>query len=172
MTAITRRSATRGADASPTPGEIRSDAGGLRYRGGVRISLLVLVACAGCDAADSLEAPIEIVDAQAGTDTSCGCNPMAQTGCGVGEKCTSIRLDAANGRSTMGCVPEGSVAIGDACIVGPLGGSVWGDDCQAGGVCVAGKCEAICVSSPDSCEAPATCVRYVDLLRDNYGACE
>jgi len=117
------------------------------------------------------------IDAEALEDPGCGarssgCNPVWQTGCGVGEKCTPIRRDAV-GDSVLGCVPAGDVATGGVCAYGPDGEATGSDDCIAGDVCVAGICERICVTAPDSCEGRSLCTGYDGLFcpTTTYGSC-
>ena len=63
------------------------------------------------------------------------CNPLTQTGCG--------RPRSAPGSSTqtmpqyvghIGCVPDGTANIGEACTFGTAG-AIGYDDCAKGGVC-------------------------------------
>lgn len=97
------------------------------------------------------------------------CNPVAQTGCLADEKCTWIRYDA--GRGALGCVPDQPPT--KACAFGPDGETTGYDNCAAGDICIDGVCQAICVSSPDSCQAPATCALHEGIFcaTDLYGAC-
>ena len=66
-----------------------------------------------------------------------GCDPVRQTGCGDGEKCSLVGND-------LQCVLLGEGAAGDACqaIVG-------GDSCAAGLICASGGGESTCVQFCD-----------------------
>jgi hypothetical protein len=101
------------------------------------------------------------------------CNPIAQTGCEPGEKCTTIRIDYANGETVTGCVPAGDVATGGACVYGPDGLTTGYDNCLGGDVCVASLCETICDAQTDSCDDDHTCHRYATVFDDGItGACD
>ena len=69
----------------------------------------LLAACGGGDDGVTI-----VPDADDSVDASSACNPVAQTGCLAGEKCTWINIDSMNDVGTLGCVPDGSVATGSA----------------------------------------------------------
>jgi hypothetical protein len=96
-------------------------------------------------------------------DARCVCNPVAQTGCGGGEKC------AWDGAGTT-CVPDGSVLLGGACTA-PSAGV---DDCVAGAHCADSLCREICTRAPDSCGAVELCTPQAGLFTGdaNVGLCE
>src|SRR5262244_3631108 len=50
------------------------------------------------------------------------CNPLTQAGCAAGEKCTWL-LDALMPQYVghIGCVPDGTANVGEACIYGAPG---------------------------------------------------
>lgn len=88
------------------------------------------------------------------------CNPVAQTGCAVGEKCASILDDPATGASYVGCVADGTQDIGAACTDPTVAGA--SDDCLAGGECYNGLCHELCSTALDNCTGTGVCVQFVD----------
>lgn len=123
----------------------------------------------GASAADgALAADGAPVDAPAGP-----CDPLAQTGCPVGEKCTWITLESGG---EVGCVPEGAGATGAVCtaIDAPAGGTT--DDCASGHVCLNGVCERICATeTSEGCDATSHCRAYAGLFDGStpaLGACD
>ncbi len=89
------------------------------------------------------------------------CNAVAQTGCTVGEKCAFVLDDPDTGAGYVGCVVDGSQAIGDACTDASVAGG--SDDCTAGGDCYRGVCHEICTTVNDQC-AVGACVTFQDAL--------
>jgi hypothetical protein len=91
------------------------------------------------------------------------CNPLTQTGCMSGEKCTSIQVGA-TGR--IGCTPDGTVQVGCACSNGT--GAAAYDDCVKGSACVGGTCETVCdpqaAAAASGCDAQHACNRYSGLF--------
>ena len=75
------------------------------------------------------------------------CNPVAQTGCAVGEKCALILDQPDIGRGHVGCVPDGTQGIGDACTEATVAGGF--DDCTSGGDCYRSTCVPICTTVND-----------------------
>ncbi len=118
---------------------------------------------------DAMPIDAEPPDAFAGP-----CDPLNQTGCGGGEKCTWITIDSANGIGDVGCVPDGTIAIAGACTRGADGMTTGFDDCVGGTYCVSGQCEAICNTSPDSCPATGKCTMYSGVFPSgsNVGMCD
>ncbi|HEU5060990.1 MAG TPA: hypothetical protein VFU21_30880, partial [Kofleriaceae bacterium] len=80
-----------------------------------------------------------------------GCNPVTQEGCADGEKCSwlVVQEDPFLGRTD--CVPDGTVAVGDACTEGTPGEETGFDNCAAGGLCLGEICRTICNIDPDTC---------------------
>jgi hypothetical protein len=83
------------------------------------------------------------------------CDPVAQTGCSSGKKCTWIRIST-SGTPTgaLACTPAGAVDVGGTCQYGADGDTTGYDNCKAGQICLApntsaaqGTCERICNSS-------------------------
>jgi hypothetical protein len=73
-----------------------------------------------------------IVDASADAGPGSGaCDPLAQTGCNAGAKCTWIIDDTTTGAGHTGCAFGGAVPIGGSCTRAANGV----DDCVAGAVC-------------------------------------
>jgi len=96
------------------------------------------------------------------------CNPVAQTGCKVGERCTWWITSDTTGQFT--CFPEGTVPTGGPCTLADAGAMTSLDDCVHGSACVGGTCQLLCTESPDSCPAAYSCELYSGLF-DTYGAC-
>jgi len=121
------------------------------------ISLLTLAACGGSGAKD----PVVGLAA---------CNPLAQTGCGTGQKCAWFHVDSANGLGGNGCAPAGAKAAGQACTTGPDGATTGFDDCAKGLSCVGGECRTICDTSTEAtCSAVQACSRYAGIFADSSG---
>ncbi len=115
-----------------------------------------------------------------GSDTAC--NPLTQTGCATGEKCTWIydlvSADATNILGHVGCAPEGDKAVGDQCTRNAAGAEGW-DDCTKDGFCKAkreligpggvGVCEQVCDNNggDPTCAADASCVAYHNIFEDS-----
>jgi len=100
--------------------------------------------------------------------SACGCNPVAQVGCEVGEKCTYVRPGANLIHGLTTCVPDGTVAFGRTCAHSPTTDV---DDCARGGWCAddrdgTGVCREICVTGPDSCPLGETCTPQWDAFLD------
>lgn len=132
----------------------------------------LLAACGGGDDGDDVT-----IDPDANTGgpdaASAACNPVSQTGCATGEKCTWIEISDTLGK--IGCVADGTVALGGACAYGAQGETTGFDDCVAGNICIGGACEEICTATPDSCPTTSACSQYSGLF-DGFevqlGACD
>lgn len=128
-----------------------------------------LVACGGGDSNGKIKLP----DAST-VDTPTQCNPLTQAGCAAGEKCTWI-IDVATADQYvghLGCAPDGTAAVGDACTFGAAGATGY-DDCAKGGVCSqygqpgqAGICKQVCdqQGGQPTCDDTHVCVTYADLF--------
>lgn len=126
--------------------------------------------------ADALDASFDDatfadVDAVDGTvPPSEACNPLAPLGaqgCATGQKCTWIMLTEDLGM--LGCVPDGTVAPGEACVAGEPGAATGYDNCVAGASCANGTCRDICGfegGTDSACAEGFLCTRY-DLLFAN-----
>jgi len=85
-----------------------------------------------------------------GVDALLACNPVAQTGCKTGEKCTWIvDLDAMGNTDEIGhvgCAPVGAAPIADGgqCADATAMANMGADACVAGDLCISGKCKPIC----------------------------
>ena len=100
----------------------------------------------------------------------CICNPLTQTGCRSGAKCTWIVDETAPmPLGHIACPRDGSVPIGGACTFAaaigddqacPISGS--DDDCVAGAYCWNGVCEQICdlQGGMPQCDANHVCVTH------------
>ncbi len=141
----------------------------------------LLAACGGGD-----DGGITIIDAPVGdidTGTTQACNPLSppgQQGCLTGQKCTWIQVqDTPEDLGKLGCVPDGTVALGGVCTQGAVGETTGFDDCAAGLICIAGSCSDICGfdgSANAACAAGFNCTRYSSLFANGdddpvAGAC-
>ena len=98
------------------------------------------------------------------------CDPVAQTGCNPGEKCTFVRDVENQADSRTFCRPDGSVQSGNVCTSDPVTGL---DDCVAGLFCGGGICAEICSMEPDSCSSGYTCAGLPGLVDSpGVGYCE
>jgi hypothetical protein len=126
-----------------------------------------LLACSG-----GTKKPIKIVDAP-GSDGGDVCNPLTQTGCASGEKCTWI-IDMAppNFSGHVGCAPDGAMQTGGSCTRNPPGPTGY-DDCAKGNYCFgpdaggAGTCKLICDNAGGApmCPTAYGCVPYQDIFQ-------
>ncbi|MGB8223606.1 MAG: hypothetical protein WCF10_13555, partial [Polyangiales bacterium] len=111
----------------------------------------------------------------AGTDAGPGdCDPVANTGCEAGEKCSSLLISSDPSLTTSTtCLPDGTVRLGGACTVGAAGETTGFDDCRGGSYCSSGVCVEICSTSPDSCPTDEACSLFADLFADrtDIGLC-
>lgn len=92
------------------------------------------------------------------------CDPVAQTGCEAGEKCTTVSL-ITEGRRETRCAPAGTVGLLGSCTTATADG-VENDDCAAGLFCSGQMCVPICSLEPDSCPTGFACGRYSSLFED------
>lgn len=101
------------------------------------------------------------------------CNPIAQTGCQPGEKCSQLVESDAPFLAVTTCVPDGNVPNGGMCTEGTPGPNTGYDDCVAGNLCTGGECLEICGQLPDSCPAGESCVPFANTFDDldNVGLC-
>lgn len=125
----------------------------------------LLVACGGGDSNK-----IVIVDS-GGPDAPMVCNPLTQSGCATGEKCTWL-LDALMPQYVghVGCAPDGSANAGESCMYGAPGASGY-DNCKKGLVCGnyrggAGTCKTVCdqQGGMPACDENHVCVTYSGLF--------
>jgi hypothetical protein len=94
-------------------------------------------------------------------DAALSCNPLDQTGCEAGEKCTWV-IDQDNPRvGHIDCAPDGTVAANGACTYGPAGPMGY-DNCVAGTACSSGECKVLCDQNEVSplCPADYSCGLY------------
>ena len=93
------------------------------------------------------------------------CNPIAQSGCKTGEKCTwLIDRDAdpvtmAPAIGHVGCIAVDPAAVidGGACMNAKAGVTGGADTCVAGDLCISSKCKPICDPQLVSGAAPGAC---------------
>lgn len=124
------------------------------------VGATTLVACGGDD-------DVKIVDSGPLVDAAQKCDPVNQTGCAEGEKCA--RLVISNGDPFLArtdCVPDGDVAVGDACEDGAPGETSGFDNCAAGGQCFNGLCHEICSGAPETCSDGFGCGFPVNFFDD------
>jgi len=125
--------------------------------------------------------PVVIIDSPNTDDTIVSaCNPLTQTGCNPGEKCTWI-TDQVMPQEVghIGCAPDGTVAVGGACVDGPPGPQGF-DNCLKGTICVNAECKTICdpqaAAAASGCDAQHACNRYSGLFETGgmtvAGACD
>ena len=124
----------------------------------VRTWLFVALAFAACDSERERPPPFPVVDATPRPPCA-ACDPVMQTGCWAGEKCTWIRGGECGDH--VGCALSGTVALANPC--GFRDDGV--DSCVKAAVCVASECRAICglPAGPSSCASfPSTTCTEVD----------
>lgn len=105
-------------------------------------------------------------------DTGGACDPLAQDGCAVGEKC-SVRVDSELPyMTTVTCVPDGNAPVGGLCGFGEPGQRGY-DTCQAGSFCLEGVCTPVCAPADQGCaSAGETCLGYGGIFEeDGLGLC-
>ena len=97
------------------------------------------------------------------------CDPVGQTGCFAGEKCTYIIDSTTPLMGHTSCAPKGGVVSGGAC-TRDAGGV---DDCVAGYFCSGGTCTEICSTSPNSCGGTEVCTVFAGVFDDrtDVGMC-
>ncbi len=98
------------------------------------------------------------------------CDPVAQTGCNPGEKCTFVRDIEHPAESRTFCRPDGSVQSGNVCTSDAVTGL---DNCVAGLFCAGGICAEICSMAPDSCSSGFSCALLPGLVDSpGVGVCQ
>lgn len=109
------------------------------------------------------------VDA-ATVDAATVCDPLTHAGCNADQRCTWVALSDTAGE--LRCVPDGTVAEGAACTVGPNGPGGY-DDCARGLVCTSGLCRTACaLAGTSGCRATEACLPFIGVFEpDTYGAC-
>ena len=128
------------------------------------------------DAGDTTDAPVSLV-----------CDPIAppgMQGCAANEKCTWIRVQTTPTIiGALGCVPDGTVALGGTCTRGADGQTTGYDTCVAGSICIGpatgGVCQDICGfdgSAAAACATGQACTRYQNTFANSMedpiaGAC-
>ncbi|HEX5058486.1 MAG TPA: hypothetical protein VFV99_03955 [Kofleriaceae bacterium] len=132
------------------------------------VAFFAVVAC-GDDGAAVHDAAPDTPDLCAKPASSC--NPLSQSGCGAGEKCTWI-LDALMPQYAghIGCARAGNGDIGAACTYRAPGCDGY-DNCKQGLVCSdffggAGVCKQVCdyQGGIPACDAQHSCVPYSGLF--------
>jgi hypothetical protein len=124
-----------------------------------------LTACGG-----GSSSTVNLIDAAPSDGVTGACNPLTQTGCSTGEKCTWISDQENPPIGHVGCAPEGGVggtpiALGGAC-TDPVAGPMGYDDCAKGTVCLSGECKQICDvnGGAPTCDENHACTRYADFF--------
>jgi len=95
------------------------------------------------------------------------CDPIAQTGCTSGQRCTWIFTTSSTGHNA--CLADGTVSVGGACSFGAVGEATGFDNCKKGTSCVGGVCKTICSPTPDSCPTNYACDLYAGAPFDPSG---
>lgn len=124
-------------------------------------------------------------------DAQVACNPVMQTGCNAGEKCTWI-LDIdgnpngnppTNDVGHIGCVTAGTTASGGACNDATAAANGGADTCIASELCISRKCKPICdpqvvegTAAAGACAADFSCSIYSGVFESGgdpvAGVCE
>jgi hypothetical protein len=152
----------------------------------------LLVAC-GSKSSSHPDGPMIMTTDAAGDAMAAGCDPVAQTGCDNGQKCTWVRLQATDATQTgvKACVPDGTVPLNGACQWGAAGASTGYDNCTKGNICLAssrkdkatGTCLGICdqtalAGAAGACPTNYACGGYVNFFYNmndpatNVGLCD
>lgn len=118
-----------------------------------------LTACGGGDDGG------QIIVTPDGGDPVGVCNPLTQTGCEAGQKCTWWNDQENPPIGHVGCAPDGTLAIGAAC-TDPVAGAMGYDTCVKGSVCLGGECKQICDQQGGTpiCDSNHSCTRYADFF--------
>ncbi|HEY4179420.1 MAG TPA: hypothetical protein VGM90_21395 [Kofleriaceae bacterium] len=100
-------------------------------------------------------------------DNADSCSPTAQTGCNASEKCTWI-LGPEGHCDYIGCAPNGTIEIGDACGSPETWAQKW-DSCVKGAACVDGECRQVCDNNGGTpmCDAMHACQVHDDLFTNS-----
>lgn len=109
------------------------------------------------------------VDAPVDAPNPDDCDPVANTGCPDGERCTFVVTNADSFEGITTCAPIGSTADGERCTATP--GDEGSDDCSAGSTCDGSLCVQICgLEDEDACTG---CAEISALFpdRENVGVC-
>jgi hypothetical protein len=88
------------------------------------------------------------------------CDPVANTGCGDGEKCGFILAVVETRTGYVGCVADGTRAIGQECEQATEAET--SDDCVGGGYCYNGTCRQICTTTGGECGDGSCADNFVD----------
>jgi hypothetical protein len=111
----------------------------------------------------------------ANIDAPVACNPVAQTGCMAGEKCTwVVDIDGSqtmNDIGHVGCAPVGAapIAEGGTCVDATATANAGADNCAAGTLCIARQCKPICDpqvagAAAGSCKTDFACSLYAGVF--------
>jgi hypothetical protein len=106
------------------------------------------------------------------------CNPIMQSGCDTGQKCTWVRVAASTSSQIgqLGCVPDGTVDVNGACTYGAAGAQTGYDTCKKGLICLAssrtdmaaGTCATICDTTAAAGATGACATNYACGLYYHY----
>jgi hypothetical protein len=117
-------------------------------------------------------------DGPPGPDVKLGnCDPLANSGCGSGEKCTA--LQQSDKTLALGCDATGSKAEGEPCAQVMNGGAQSGDDCAASLACfnigdgAGATCHRFCAygAADTGCPDGELCSAKVQGLPDSLAFC-
>jgi hypothetical protein len=133
---------------------------------GAVVTGLLVVACHGNNN--------KVVDANNGSGGPI-CDPIHQTGCPADTpRCTWVQDTSSIGH--VDCEAAGTVALGGDCMAGSAFPAF--DNCDAGAICISGKCETICDNNAggSACGSGFACGIYSGLFEVNgnfeAGACD
>ncbi len=127
------------------------------------------------DAADD-SADAQAADAADEVDAVDGtlCDPLAQLGCGDGQKCSYFIDSAEPLVGHTDCVPAGDLGDGAACTDAAHTGTGY-DLCASGLFCIDGSCTEICDrEADDECDSTESCTGVAGVFddRDHVGLCQ
>ena len=126
----------------------------------------LIAACGGSSGNNNKKIMLPDGSGSGTPDAPMVCNPLTQTGCATGQKCTWV-TDATMPQPLghIDCVPDGTVAAGAACTQGTPGPMGY-DNCMAGLYCQGMKCKTICDPQGGSpmCPTNYACSTYEGLF--------
>jgi hypothetical protein len=137
------------------------------------VSVIGAVACTGDDDVPLADAGDHDAGGDGGGVVDPACDPVAQSGCGPGQKCTYVIDEAGPPQlSRTQCADDGTVAIDGACGLQSETVPIF-DNCVAGAYCIDDVCKKICSNAPNSCDDGFVCSTYVDTFEDfpDVGVC-
>ena len=164
----------------------------LRLRHIAQVLVLLNTAACGSSSSDGSDAPPPVSDANEARDANpdaptadaisadafmsdatvgSNCDPVANSGCPLGQKCTAIVDSQSPLDMRTDCAPDGDIPEDGSCFRDDQTGY---DDCVGGFWCLGGRCVSICSQAPDNCPTDQACVQFLGMFtdRDNVGLCQ